>query len=81
MSLLPGVKIKHKITGDLLLESPGFFSLPPVGSDLFLSEDGGTPSQYVVKHVCYFLDVVHHEPSEGGASKTSVNGHVLIQVQ
>lgn len=80
MSLYPSVRIVAERSGDVLMQSPGFFSLPRKNDFVTLSEDGGATIEYKVEKVEYLLDKANHAVGPGGTQKYSVNGTVTITV-
>ena len=75
MSLHPSVRIVEELSGDTILECPGFFSLPRLDELISLSEDGGAATKYKVEKVEYVLNKANHP---GPSPKFSVNGMVEI---
>ena len=80
MALLTGVRIVLEGTGDLLLETRWFHSIPQVNDFLYLSTDGGPETKYKVEKVGVHLASSTHTNVGGPLTKKSVQSTVVLTV-
>lgn len=80
MGLIPGVTIVLEGTETVLMRCPGFHSIPPLGSFLHLSFDGGPETEYKIERVDTYLQSSTHLNPSGGTTHKSVAGTSTITV-
>ena len=80
MALLTGVRIVLEGTGDLLLETRWFHSIPQVNDFLYLSTDGGLETGYKVERVEVHLASTTHTNIGGPLTKKSISSTVTVTV-
>jgi len=80
MGLIPGVTIVLEGTGDVLMKTPGFHSLPREADVLHLSSDGGPDTLYKVEKVDIYLESATHLNTPGQTTHVSVATTCIITV-
>ena len=81
MAFLPLVRIVDDSTSALIMEVPGFYSLPSEDDTIVLSIDGGAPTSYEVKGITYVIDAITGLTTPEGSPILNHTVRIEVRVQ